>query len=284
MTLRASLLPALVCLALPVMGQSLPEKFEKNRTVWEESLARGNAALVRKDTETILAQDGPSVNPSDYNAMHAMVAVMGLAANACVHEGAWEAAVAHLQKATQAATDNAATADGTFTKLRQQHQENLTTWRNDVEKLEQRSRDLDAQGGLTSDQIRTRTQIQAQLEENRNAITQSVASLAEIDRIMAMLKKEQDGYAASLSEWMGFLAKEKADLAHKGSAHAYVAEKLEQVRGDDAKPQVERLTYARRLLVLDPANVECRRLVDGLMGKGGDEEPPLPPKKKHGRE
>jgi hypothetical protein len=281
MTPARLLLPALLALSFPALAQNLPEKFKDNRQAWEENLAKGVSAPVRKATETLLAQDGPAVNPSDYNAMHAMVAVMSLAARACVLEGAWEDAIVHLQKAAQAAADNLAAAEGTFGKIRQEHQNNLKLWRGEVAKLDQRTQDMDAQGGLTSDQLKTRTQIRAQQDEYRNAIAQSERALTEIDSLAATLKKEQEVYAGSLAEWQGFLAKEKADLARKGTVQAYVAEKLEQVKGDDAKPLPERLAYARRLLHLDPANVDCHRLVNGLTGK--DEEAPAPkpaPKKK----
>lgn len=277
-----ALLPALLALAFPVFAQGLPEKFKDGRAAWEESLAKGDSAPVRKATEALLAQDGPAVNPSDYNAMHAMVATMSLAAQACVLEGAWEDAVAHLQKASQTAADNVAAAEGTFGKIRQQHQDNLKLWRGEVAKLDQRLQVMDAQGGLTSEQIKTRAQIRAQLDEYNNGITQGERSLAEIDSLTAQLRKEQEVYAASQAEWQGFLGKEKAEIAQKGSAQTYVAEKLEQVKGDDAKPLPERLAYARRLLRLDPANGDCRRLVNGLTGK--DEATPAPkpaPKKKH---
>lgn len=58
---------------------------------------------------------------------------------------------------------------------------------------------------------------------------------------------------------------------------AYVTEKLDQVKADDARPRPERLAYGRRLMRLDPANLECQRFVDGLMGK--DEAAPRPPVK-----
>lgn len=269
-----ALLPSLLALSLPLLGQNLPEKFKDNRAAWEENLAKGVSAPVRKATEAVLAQDGPAVNPSDYNAMHAMVAVMSLAARSCVLEGAWEDAVGHLQKASRAAADNVAAAEGTFGRIRQQHEENLKTWRGEVAKLDQRLADMDTLGGLTSDQIKTRTQIRAQLDEYRNAIASSERSLREIDTLTEQLRKEQEVYAASLAEWQGFLAKEKADVTRKGSAEAYVADKLEQVKGDDAKPLPERLAYARRLLRLDPESNDCKRLVNGLMGK--DEGPPTP--------
>jgi hypothetical protein len=59
-----------------------------------------------------------------------------------------------------------------------------------------------------------------------------------------------------------------------------VAEKLEQVKADDARPRPERLAYARRLQKLDPANKDVTRLVNGLLGKEEDSEPVKPKKKK----
>jgi ABC-type transporter Mla subunit MlaD len=276
-----ALLPGLLALSLPLLGQNLPEKFRDNRAAWEENLAKGVSAPVRRATEALLAQDGPAVNPSDYNGMHALVAVMSLAARSCVQEGAWEDAVDHLQKASRAASDNVAAAEGTFGRIRQQHEDNLKTWHAEVAKLSQRLADMDTLGGLTSDQIKTRTQIRAQLDEYGNAIASSERSLKEIDALTGQLRKEQEVYAASLAEWQGFLAKEKADIARAGSNAAYVADKLEQVKGDDAKPVPERLAYARRLLRLDPASAGGKRLLNGLLGK--DEEPPPPrpaPRKK----
>jgi hypothetical protein len=59
-----------------------------------------------------------------------------------------------------------------------------------------------------------------------------------------------------------------------------VASKLEQVKGDDARPRQERLTYARRLQKLDPANKDVLRLVNGLLGKEEEPEPVKPTKKR----
>jgi len=111
------LLPALLALALPVAAQGLPDRFKENRGIWEQSLNQGLGTPVRKATEALLQQDGVTVNPADYNAMHAMVGVMDLAARACVVEGAWEDAVDHLDKAARTAETNASTAEGTFAKL-----------------------------------------------------------------------------------------------------------------------------------------------------------------------
>jgi hypothetical protein len=272
-------LPVLLTLALPVAVQGLPDRFKDNRAGWEESLDKGQGSPVRKATEELLQQEGVAVNPSDYNAMHAMVAVRNLAARACVVEGAWEDAIAHLEKASQTATDNVATADGTFAKLVTQHQEKLKQWRDETGVQEKRLAALDAQVGLTADQIKLRSQIRGFLDEHHKAIAQSEKSLKEIDALLTLLKKEQETYASSLAEWQGFLAKERADVARLGTVTAYVAEKLEQVKADDARPRTERLAYGRRLLRLDPSSRECQRFVDGLEGKDDDAPEQAPAKK-----
>jgi tetratricopeptide (TPR) repeat protein len=270
-------LPILLSLAIPAVAQGLPDRFKEHRAAWEESLDKGMGAPVRKATEELLQQEGVAVNPSDYNAMHAMVAVRNLAARACVVEGAWEDAIAHLEKASQTASDNVATAQGTFAKLVTQHQDKLKEWREETAQQEKRLQALDAQAGLSADQIKLKAQIHSFLDEHHKAIAQSEKSLKEIDALLTLLKKEQETYAASLTEWQGFLAKERADIARLGTVTAYVTEKLEQVKADDARPRPERLAYGRRLLRLDPSNLECQRFVDGLEGK--DDAPQAPAKK-----
>ena len=275
------ILPALLSLALPLAAQGLPDRLRDHRAAWEQSLDKGLGTPVRKATEELLQQEAVAVNPSDYNAMHVVVAIHNLAARACVVEGAWEDAVGHLEKASQTATDNAATAEGTFAKLVAQHQEKLKVWREETAVQEKRLQDLDAQVGLTSDQIKLRGQLRGFLDEHHKAIAQSEKSLKEIDALLTLLKKEQETYAASLAEWQGFVAKERADIARLGTVTAYVAEKLEQVKADDARPRTERLAYGRRLLRLDPSSAECQRFVAGLEGRDEDTAAPapVPPKK-----
>lgn len=275
------LLPVLLTLALPVAAQGLPDRLKDNRAAWEQSLEKGLGTPVRKATEDLLKQEAVAVNPSDYNAMHVVVAIRNLAARACVVEGAWEDAIVHLEKASQTATDNVATAEGTFAKLVTEHQEKLKLWREETAQQEKRLQALDAQSGLTSDQIKLRAQLRSFLDEHHKAIAQSEKSLKEIDSLLTLLKKEQETYAASLAEWQGFVAKERTDITRLGSVTAYVAEKLEQVKADDARPRNERLAYGRRLLRLDPSSKECQRFVGGLEGK--DEEVPAPTPVKKGK-
>ena len=271
-------LPALLALALPAFAQGLTDEFKKNHSVWEESLGQGQGASVRKATEALLQQEAVTVNPSDYNAMHAMEAVLNLTARACVLEGAWEDAVDYLAKASQTASDNANAAQGTFARLIAEHQEKLQQWRPQVAQQEQRLRLLEAQSRPSSEQLKLKAQIQQFLDEHRHSIAHSEMALKEIDSLLVLLDREKDAYAASLTEWRGFLAKERADIASLGSVNTYATDKLDQVMADDARPRTERLAYARRLLRLDPSNKGCQRFVDELEGLG--EPPALPPRRR----
>lgn len=263
------LVPALV-IGLPALAQaptqSLGERLQFNRPVWEAQLEHGDAGGVRRAAEALLAKEALGVNPADYNEMHALVGLRNLAARACVLEGFWEEAVDHLQKATAAANENAAGADATLARVRKQHEEKLAEWHDAMGKQDQRLKDLEAQPGLTEEQMKLKGELKAFLEEHRNAIAHSERSLRTIDEILAQLRKDQDTYAKSLAEWQGFLAKEKLELQASDSPIKYVESKLEQVKADDAKPRQERLAYGRRLQRLDPANRDVQRFVNGLLG------------------
>jgi small-conductance mechanosensitive channel len=236
---------------------------------------------VRRAAELLLGKEGQGVNPADYNEMHALVGLRNLAARACVLEGYWEEAVEHLLKATTAANENAAGAESTLSKVRKQHEEKLAEWRETLPKQEQRLKDLEAQPGLTEDQMRLKGQLKAFLEEHHNAILHSERSLKTIDEILGQLRADQDTYAKSLAEWQGFLAKEKVELQALGSTVKYVEAKIEQVKADDARPRQERLAYGRRMLHLDPGNKDAQRFVHGLLGiQDLEEKKPQPSPKK----
>jgi small-conductance mechanosensitive channel len=260
-------LPALIALVLPVSPQGLPDLFKENRTAWDASLDQGQGGTVRKAAEALLQQEGPTVNPADYNAMYALVGLQDLAAKACVVEGAWEDAVQHLSEAAKLAADNETASEATFASLVAQHQAKLKEWRDTTAAQEKRLRAPEFQGTLTDEQKRKREQIQGFLDERRKAIAQSERSLKEIDGLLAQLKQAKTSNETNLAEWKGFLAKERADIGRLGTVTAYVAEKLEQVKANDARPRAERLAYGRRLLRLDPSNPDCRRFVDELLGE-----------------
>ena len=258
---------------------SLSDRLRDGRNGWEQAIQRGDGAFARRTLEILLDREGAAVNPSDYNEMHALVALRNLAAQACVVEGSWEEAVAHLQKASASAAENAANADQTLARIRRQHLDKLTEWREALAKQEQRLKDLEAQAGLSEAQLKTRSQLRSFLDEHRNAVAHSERALRALDDILGQLKLDQETYGKSAAEWQGFLAKEKIEIAQAGSPAKYAAEKLEQVKADDARPRFERIAYGRRLLKLDPANPDTRRFVNGLLGLAEEDSPKPAPKK-----
>ncbi len=266
----------LTLLVLPLGAQTLSDRFKESYKVWEMTLERGDGAVIRKSAEALLQKEGLTVSRSDYNEMRALVAVLDLAARACVLDGAWEDAVAYLQKASGTAAENITNTSATFLKIRKEHEEKLSDWRGTVTKLEEKLKGLDAQAGLSQELLKQRAQIKDVLDEHRNAIAHSEWAIKEIDGLLDRLKTDQENDTRSLAAWQEFLAKEKQDIDAAGSIPKYVADKLIQVKADESRPRNERLAYARRLMRLDPANKDCRLFIDGLLGLEGAPEAPAP--------
>ena len=235
--------------------------------------------MVRKGVEALLGREGLTVNPSDYNDMHALVALRGLAARACLSEGSWEDAVIHFQKAQSAAEENLVTAEPFLAKTRVEHEQKLKECRDTLAKQAPRLKELDEAPGLTRDQIKLRQQLKIFTDEQQAAIAHSERALKDIEGILDRLRQAKETTTRTTAGWQAFLAAEKTEIAEAGGVPQYVAGKLEQVKADDARPKQERLTYARRLQKLDPANKDVVRLVNGLLGKE-EEAAPVKPKKK----
>ena len=268
---------------LPPAAQTaagLSDRYRDGRNGWEQAIQRGDGAYVRRTLEAMVEREGAAPNPSDYNEMHALVGLRNLLAQACVVEGAWEDAVEHLRKATAAAEENAVNAAQTLGRVRQQHIDKLAEWKDSQAKQEQRLKELEAQAGLTQAQMKSKAHIKAFMEEQKNAMAHSERALKSIDEVLAQLRSDKETYAKSLAEWQGFLIKEKLEVTQSGSPSRYVADKVEQVKVDDARPRFERISYGRRLLRLDPSNPDAKRLVNGLLGIEDPEEAKPAPKKK----
>jgi len=276
------LLPALI-LTSTLGAQTLSDRFKETAKVWEMTLERGDGAGMRRSAETLLQKEGLAVSRSDYNEMQTLKAVNQIASRACVLDGAWEDAVTYLTKASDIATENLTTSGQSFAKLRKEHEQYLSEWRDAIAKQEPRYKELAEQEGLSKERLDLRNQLRDFIEERRNAIAHSEQSLREIDAILARLKDDQDTAAKSLATWKEFLAKEKQDIAAAGTPQKYVADKLEQVKADEARPRFDRLSYARRLAKLDPANTGSAALVRVLLGAdetAAPEPEPKPTKKK----
>ncbi|HNX30865.1 MAG TPA: hypothetical protein PKM35_04615 [Holophaga sp.] len=273
--------PVLISIPLllqPLGAQVLSDRFKESYKVWEMTLERGDGVSVRKSTEGLLQKEGLTVSRSDYNEMRALVAVLEMAARACVTDGAWEDAISYLQRASNTAIENTANTGSTFSKIRKEHEEKLVEWKAAVAKAEDKLKELETQAGLSQDQIKQRATLRDMLDEHRNAIAHSEWSIKEIDGLLDRLKQDQETDAKSLASWQDFLAREKQEIETAGSVQKYVADKLLQVKADEARPRNERIAYGRRLIRLDPANRDCRRFVDGLMGI--EEAAPQPPVQK----
>lgn len=271
------LLPALVVCTSALSAQTLSDRFRETSKTWEMMLDRGDGAGVRRSAEALLAKEGLAVSRSDYNEMQVLKSVNQVASRACVLDGAWEDAVSFLAKASDTATENLTNSGQAFGKLRKEHEQYLAEWRDAIAKQEPRYKELADQDGLTKDRLDLRTQLRDFIEERRNAIAHSEQSLREIDAILAHLKEDQEATAKSLATWKEFLDKEKQDIATAGSTQKYVADKLEQVKADEARPRFDRLSYTRRLARLDPSNQGCAALVRTLLGV---EEPAPEPEAK----
>ncbi len=271
----------LVCaLASSLSAQSLTDRFKEVRGPWELQLERGDAATVRKGVEALLGREGLSVNPSDYNDMHALVALRGLAARACLSEGSWEEAIAHLQKARSVAEENLATAEPFLAKTRMEHELKLKECRDAVAKQSPRYKDLEEAPGLSQEQMKLRQQLKIFMDEQQAAIAHSERALKDIEAILVRLRQAKETTTKTAADWQAFLNTEKTEMAEAGGITPFVTNKLEQVKADDARPRQERLTYARRLQKLDPTNKDVVRLVNGLMGKEEDASEPIKPKSK----
>ena len=267
-------------LSVSLGAQSLTDRYKEVRGPWELQLERGEAPTVRKGVEALLGREGLTVNPSDYNDMHALVALRSLAARACVSEGSWEDAITHFQKAQSAAEENLSTAEPLLAKTRMEHELKLKEFRDAMAKQAPRLKELDDAPGLNQDQLKLRQQLKIFMDEQRAAIAHSERALKDIEAILVRLKQAKETTAKATSDWQAFLAAEKAEVAEVGGMPRYVAEKLEQVKGDDARPRQDRLAYARRLQKLDPSNKDVVRLVNGLLGKEEEPAPAKPARKK----
>jgi len=267
-------------LATSLGAQSLTDRYKEVRGPWELQLERGEAPTVRRGVEALLGREGLTVNPSDYNDMHALAALRSLAARACVAEGSWEDAVLHLQKAQAAAEENLATAEPLLAKTRAEHELKLREFRDALDKQAPRFKELDEAPGLSVDQMKLRQQLKIFMDEQKAAIAHSERALKDIDGILERLRLTKGNTTKAASDWKAFLDREKVEIAEAGGTTRFVAGKMEQVKGDDARPQQERLAYARRLQKLDPANKDVTRLVNRLLGKEEETEPARPKARK----
>jgi hypothetical protein len=278
---RALALPALIlALALPARAQVFADAFNGKRDGWEVRLKQGDAGAVRQEIEAFLAGQGAGASPSSYADQHAIVGARGLEARACVADGDWESAEDCLQKAAAVAGQNLSTTEVAFAKLRADHADKLTLWKGELADAQVKLDQLNASPGLTEDQMKLKGQLQTFVAEHQSSIQHSEDSLKAMDAALATLRQEKADYEKSAGDWQTFLAGEKEGIAAAGGVSAYVDAKAAEVKADGAKPLDERLAYARRLIRLDPANLEAKRLEAALEGKAAPAPAPKAKRRK----
>jgi len=250
----------------PLAAQgSLSSQWKNLSPSWEMSLETGDGQKVRQEAEALLRPD-LQISPSNYNELHAKVAILGIAARGAVLEGDWPGAVSLLLQASTTAQINHASASETLGDLCTQHEAKISEWKELVKPYEAQLLWLKSQPGLRSDQIRQYGEIETFLTEHNNAIANSEQAIRDITDILSLLRLEEETCARSLTEWNGFLAKERLEIQGLGSPQRYVTEKLAQVSGDANRSRFERIAYARRLLRLDPTNEQCQVFLNSLLG------------------
>jgi len=265
----------------PAVAQGILASQLKNLYVsWEKSLEAGEGQKVRREAESALNSSGQQVSPVNYNEMHAKVALLGYAAKGAVLEGDWPRAASLLAQASSTAQLNYATASETLGSLLKQHETKISEWRELIRPHEEQLDRLKTLPGLRSDQIKQYGELETFINEHQNAIAASGQAIKDIGDILLLLRTEDETCSRSLNEWNGLLTQERAEIQGFGSSQRYVTEKLAQVIGQSGdKSRFERVSYARRLVTLDPTNEQARRHLNSLLGIKTP-EPSKPPAKK----
>ncbi len=278
------LLPAFLGPALHAqITINVTDAFKSKKDGWELRLQNGDAEGVRKEAETMLAVEGANASPTSYADVHTLVALRGLAARSCVEQGAWEDAVAHLQRASNQSAENLVATDATFSKLRANHEVDLKRWKDELATQEPRLQQMESAPGLTPEQLKLQQQLRSFVAEHKASIADAERKLKDMDDTLAALQREKVDFDKSLASWQDFIVREKAEVDTAGGPKPYVASKVAQVKADDARPTAERLAYANRLRRLDPDNKDVHRLVNALLGRPEpleDESAPAPKRRK----
>ncbi|MDR2561545.1 MAG: hypothetical protein LBC63_07225 [Holophagales bacterium] len=276
LTQAIAALAVLASAAAPCSAQGLAYYWNTIRPLWEDNLEDGNGQKVRRDAESLLNRPDVQINPSNYNDLHAKVAILGMAARGAVLDGDWPAAISLLSQASTTATANYASASESLGYIRRQHETKIAEWRGQIKVSEEQVQKLKAMPGLNSDQIQDVMYLESSISEYAKALANSEQSIADIDVILHTLKDEVDTCAKSLNDWNGFLMKERVDIQGVDSIPRYVREKLAQIKEDTARSRFELISYTRRLLKLEPTNEACKQFLSTLLPAPAPAPAPTP--------
>jgi len=276
LTQSIATLAVLASAAAQCSAQGLAYYWNSIRPLWEDNLEDGNGQKVRRDAEGLLNRPDVQINPSNYNDLHAKVAILGMAARGAVLDGDWPAAISLLSQASTTAAANYASASESLGYIRKQHETKIAEWREQIKVSEEQVRKLKAMPGLNSDQIQDVMYLESSISEYAKALANSEQSIADIDVILHTLKDEVDTCAKSLNDWNGFLMKERVDIQGVDSIPRYVREKLAQIKEDTARSRFELISYTRRLLKLEPTNEACKQYLSTLLPAPAPPPAPAP--------
>jgi hypothetical protein len=266
------LVAAFVSAAAICSAQGLAYHWNSLRNSWESKLEAGEGQKVRQDAEGLLNRPDVQINPSNYNDLHAKVAILSMAARGAVLDGDWPGAVSLLSAASTTASANYASASESLGNLHRQHETKIGEWGEQIKTSEAQLRKLKEMPGLNSDQIQEVMYLETSIAEYAKALANSQQSIKDIDGILSTLKEEVDTCSNSLVEWNGFVMKERVDIQEMGSLPKYVTEKIAQIKADSSKSRFELISYTKRLLKLEPSNESCRQFLNTLLPT-----PPTPP-------
>jgi hypothetical protein len=155
----------LLSAAAPCSAQGLAYYWNSIRPLWENSLEDGDGHKVRRDAESLLNRPDVQINPSNYNDLHAKVAILGMAARGAVLDGDWPGAMSLWSQASATASADFASASDSLGYIRRQNETKIGEWREQVKASEEQMQRLKGMPGLNSDQIQDVIYLESSIAE-----------------------------------------------------------------------------------------------------------------------
>lgn len=253
-------------LATSLMAQSTPrlgDLYQNQVGRWETQLDKGQSSLVKKQASDLLLTKGAG-SSSDPNDMVAQIGLRKVLSRASVLDGTWEEALRHLQEAQELARENIQSVEETYTRLRKENEEKISSAKLSIDKFSSYLIELQELRNTTVEQQKRKKELEVFLAEQRQAITRSQNNIATMNQTLTGLKKENEDLTDRILNWRIVLEQEKKDLLEQGPA-GYATKRLKAIKSDQAQPLFDRRSHAARLCRLQPKNKEALRLWGQLL-------------------
>lgn len=263
----------LLMLTVPVCAQNISEYFSQHRTIWEQSLINNSGIVVRKNIESFITREQYHISPTDYDSMHSMANIMGIAAKACIIDGNWEEAIGFLERAQRISKKNFSNAEHTFSKLITQHNEKIKIWKEEITTQEDKVKSLYNTDQNYNRNKNVKERLNIYLKERYKAIKQSESSIKEINSLLVLLNKEKNDYELSVSNWQQIIQKERSEIHKFGTVANYVVYKLSQIKNSDYQSHFDKVSVLRRMVKLDPLNIEGQQMLTDCINIKNKHEP-----------